>query len=106
MADITLKVSPENLIKKAGEFNVHRSTMLRILEEAKNNISSLKGVWTGGAADEFQIKFKNMYTACDMILSEMQKHETVLKEVAQVYITSENMAKSQIDKLPTNGVFK
>lgn len=106
MADIILKVTPEELTKKSGEFKTHRSTMLRIMEEARNNVTNLKGVWIGVAADEFQVKFKDMYASCDMILNEMQKHENVLKEAAQVYTASENAAKSQIEKLPTKGVFK
>lgn len=106
MADITLKVTPEELTKKSGEFKTHRDTMIRIMEEARNNVTNLKGIWLGVAADEFQAKFKEMYTSCDMILSEMQKHENVLKEAAQVYTASENTARSQIDKLPTKGVFK
>lgn len=106
MADMILKVTPEELTKKAGEFKTHRSTMLRIMEEARNNVTNLKGAWLGIAADEFQAKFKEMYTSCDMILSEMQKHENVLKEAAQVYSASEKVAMSQIEKLPTKGVFK
>ncbi len=80
--------------------------MLRILETAKTNIASLKGVWTGTAADEFQVKFKAMYATCDAILNEMKKHEAVLKEAAQVYSSSEAAAKAQVEKLPTSGVFK
>jgi len=106
MADMILKVTPDELTKKSGEFKTHRSTMIRIMEEAKNNVTNLRGAWVGAAADEFQAKFKEMYTSCDMILSEMQKHENVLKEAAQVYTTSENAAKLQIEKLPTKGVFK
>ncbi|MDR1605191.1 MAG: WXG100 family type VII secretion target [Gracilibacteraceae bacterium] len=104
MADITLRVDPNVLNAKAGEMDGHKNSIIQIMEQAKQEITSLTGTWKSAAADEFQNRFKQIYDDIDNMLAVASEHITDIKEAAQIYITAENAAKTAAEGLPIDGV--
>jgi WXG100 family type VII secretion target len=106
MADITLRVSPDVLNAKADEMNGQKTTILQIMEQAKQEITSLTGTWRSAAADEFQNRFRQIYDDIDNMLAVASEHISDIKEAAQIYTTAEQAAKLAAEGLPTDGVMR
>jgi WXG100 family type VII secretion target len=104
MTDITLRVSPDVLNAKADEMNSNKSQIVQIMEQAKQEITSLPGTWKSAAADEFQNRFRQIYDDIDNMLAVASEHISDIKEAAQIYTTAEQAAKAAAEGLPTDGV--
>lgn len=106
MPTITLKVSPEVLTAKAEEINGCKTEISGILEQAKTEITSLAASWKSPAADEYQLRFKQIYDDMENILAIITEYIHDLNESASIYTTAETSIKSMAEGLPTEGVFK
>jgi WXG100 family type VII secretion target len=104
MADITLRVKPEVLSAKADEMDNQKSQIIQLMDQAKQEITSLPGTWKSAAADEFQNRFKQIYDDIDNMLAVAAEHISDIKEAAQIYTAAEQAAKTAAEGLPTDGV--
>ena len=104
--DITLKVQPDVLISKAGELSSEKTTVMGLMDQAKTEITSLTGVWKSEASDEYQGRFKQIYSDIDNMLAIVSEYISDLNEAANIYSTAEKAAKTAAEGLPTDGVFR
>lgn len=104
--DITLKVQPDVLIAKAGEFSTEKNVISGLMDQAKSDITSLTGVWKSEAADEFQGRFRQIYDDIENMLAVVSETISDLNEAANIYSTAEKAAKNVAEGLPTDGVFR
>jgi WXG100 family type VII secretion target len=104
--DITLKVQPDVLIAKAGDLSREKTTITGLMNQAKDEITSLRDAWKSPAADEYQGRFNQIYDDIDNMFAIIAEHISDLNEAANIYTTAEKSAKTVAEGLPTDGVFR
>jgi len=106
MENITLTVRPEMLLATANEMNKEKTLVSALMEEAKAKIVSLTGVWQSSASDEFQLRFRQVYSDIDAMLATISEYVHGLTETAGLYSNAEQAATITSQELPTSGVFR
>ncbi len=72
---------------------------------SKGQVDSLKGIWTGGAAETFNQSFQKLLDQCAESLGTVGKMVNALYESADAYERSEKSVQQEaakLPKLPTN----
>ena len=106
MENITLTVRPEMILATANEMDTEKVLVSAIMEEAKAKIASLTGVWQSSASDEFQLRFRQVYSDIDGMLATISQYVRGLTETADLYSHAEQAATITSQELPTSGVFR
>jgi uncharacterized protein YukE len=83
-----------------------KTTIMGLMDQAKNYVASLTGVWKSEASDEYQGRFKQIYDDIDNMLAIISEYISDLIDAAQLYTTAEKAAKTATEGLPTDGVFR
>ena len=105
MADIILKVEPQQIISKASEFQTCRGNISNLMDEVKNNINSIKDGFDSEAGQTFLTKFNNCYDDINNMLAIMDSYIKSLNDVANIMTNAEKSAASVAEALPVDGVF-
>ncbi len=85
----TLKVSPEQLISAAENFNTEGNNIRSITDEMMNKVTSLTSVWEGEASQAYINKFKNLEDDIQRMLGMINEHVTDLNDMASEYSRAE-----------------
>lgn len=93
--DMKLKVDPRVLTAKAGEIETEGGKMSGFLEKIKTDVFSLAQLWISDASDEYQNRFKSLYSDNEKILNLVKSHASNLKEVSEIYTTVETDVKNK-----------
>ena len=106
MADTTnIQVDAKKLRSLAESVDKVQSELRESCYTAKEQIDSLKNIWTGEAANTYQTSFQKLMDDCNEALTVLGKMVNSLYDSADKYDktmkTVENDAKN-IPKLPTN----
>jgi len=102
---ISLKVKPEVLISKAGELSANQKETAALIEQAREELASVAGIWKSAASDEYQNRFKKIYDDIENMFTILSGHINELNEAAGVYSAAEKTAMTTAEGLPTDGVF-
>lgn len=85
----TIKVTPEELINTAEEFNSANNQIRNLTQQMVQTVDSLKSVWEGEAATAFSTKFHQLDDDMDRMSRMINEHVTDLKEMARVFQEAE-----------------
>jgi WXG100 family type VII secretion target len=105
MSDIEIVVNPAELRKFADDIGKCHTTFRNNLHQSKAQIDSLKGVWTGAAADTFNASFQQLLDKCSLGLETLGRMVNALYESADAFQRSEKAVQdeaSNMQKLPQN----
>ena len=105
MAGNEIVVDPAQLRKYAEDIGKCHAAYRTSLNSAQGQIGSLKGVWTGAAADSFNASFKQLSDKCNEGLGTLGRMVNALYESADAYDRNEKAVQneaSKMQKLPEN----
>ena len=95
-----ITANPAELRKYADEIGKCHTTYRNNLYGAKSHVDSLKGVWTGDAADTFNASFQRLLDKCGEGLETLGRMVNALYESADAYERNEKAVQSETSKLP------
>ena len=104
--NMQLKVKPEVLISKSNELSGEKNKVLGTMDQMKTEINSLAAAWRSEGADEYQNRFRRVYSDIDQIMQTLSVYITDLNEAANLYSNAENTVKTSNEGLPAGSVFK
>ena len=105
MADLVLKVTPEEVQTKASEISSQKDMMSTYLSDMRSKIDSLRDAWESPAADEYYTRFATLAKEIQDSLDALTKHVNNLNDAAEKYTEAENQQKSLVDSLDTSDIF-
>ena len=92
--------NPEELRKYAEEIGKCHTTYRTSLYNAKGQVDSLKGVWTGDASTAFNNGFQQLLNKCNDGLETLGRMVNALYESADAYDRNEKAVQSEASKMP------
>jgi WXG100 family type VII secretion target len=95
-----ITANPAELRKYAEEIGKCHTTYRNNLYSSKSQVDSLKGVWTGSAADTFGASFQQLLDKCNEGLETLGRMVNALYESADSYERSEKAIQSEASKMP------
>lgn len=105
MADIRLKVSPEELKRRAAQIE----SQIASIEKKWNSIYEIAGAsryyWEGEAADYGRKLLEETRQDAQTAIKRLKEHPGNLLKMAGVYIEAEAKAAELINSLPDNAIF-
>ena len=105
MAEVNLQVDAAKLRSLAESIDKVHNGLRESCYSAKEQIDSLKNIWTGEAADSYQNGFQKLMDACNESLSTLGKMVNSIYESADRYDKTVKAVQNDvkdIPKLPTN----
>ena len=108
MADVNIKVDAAKLRSLAESIDKVQSALRESCYSAKNQIDSLKNIWTGEAASSYQTSFQKLMDEFNESLTVLGKMVNSLYDSADRYDKSMKEVQNDvkdIPKLPT-GLFQ
>ncbi len=102
MASINLKVSPEELKKKAGEITKEINAIEKDFEKIDQYVTGTKKFWEGDASDVHIKGYNKMKDDFKTIIKRLKEHPTDLQTMAGVYEETETTIKTIAAALPTD----
>lgn len=97
-----LKVTPQELINAAGDFNSKNQTIKSITTEMISLVNALSQIYEGDAASAYIKKFSQLSEDMDQIYRKINEHSTDLQEMAQIYIKTEDAETSNDNAMSHN----
>lgn len=102
MADIQLRVSPDELKNKAGEITKQIQQMERNWNQLCELVNASKVYWEGDAGEHHRKLVKENEKDVQLILKRLKEHPEDLLEMAGIYISAEEQASEIANRLPDN----
>lgn len=87
--DGILKVTPEQLISTASDFQSKGSTVSNLTTEMMDLVTGLNGVWEGDAATAYITKFQGLQDDIQKMINMVNEHVNDLNEMARAYQDTE-----------------
>ena len=94
----TLKVTPEQLVSTANEFQGIGNTIRTLTADMTNTVTGLSSIWEGEAATAYVAKFNGLQDDIERMHAMITEHVTDLTEMARVYSDAEN---ADLDEIAT-----
>jgi len=104
MADITLKVSPDELRRKAAEIEVQITNAERNWNNLCEVVSASKHYWEGDAADCGRRLLEETKQEILGVFARLKEHPSNLLEMAGIYTEAEAKAAQIIRSLPDDAI--
>ena len=95
----TLKVTPEQLERAAGEFSSKASAVGNLTNNMTQLVVGLGSVWEGEAATAYISKFKELDEDIQKMIKMIQEHSNDLNDMAKIYREAETANESEIQSL-------
>ena len=95
-----ITANPAELRKYADEIGKCHTVYRTNLHTSKSQIDSLKGVWTGAAADAFNASFQRLLDQCSEGLQTLARMENALYESADSYERNEKAIQNEASNMP------
>ena len=105
MATNEIVVNPAELRKFADDIGKCHTAYRTSLYNSKGQVDALKGVWTGAAAESFNVSFQQLLNKCNEGLETLGRMVNALYESADAYERNEKAVQneaSKMQKLPEN----
>lgn len=100
MAANDITANPAELRRYADEIGKCHTVYRTSLYQSKSQVDSLKGVWTGAAADGFNAGFQQLLNKCSEGLDTLGRMVNALYESADAYERNEKAVQSEASKMP------
>lgn len=98
-----LKVEPEKLIVKAGEFSRHASAMQKTTSEMFRIMDQLNGaIWSGSTAKVYKSLFRNLSDDVSTMVKMIKEFSSDLKAIAEEYKRTEKRNEEDSKRLKTS----
>lgn len=100
-----IQTDPAQLRKIAGDIGSRHTALRNNLQSSKTQVDSLKGIWTGSAADTYAASFQTLLDKCSESLKTIENMVNALYDSADAYERSEKAVQEEaanMPKLPTN----
>ena len=85
-----LKVTPEQLISAASDFQTKGNTINTLTGEMMTLVTGLSSAWEGDAATAYITKFKSLEDDIQKLVNMVREHSNDLNEMAKVYQNAES----------------
>ena len=95
-----IAANPAELRKFADDIGKCHTIYRNNLQSSKSQVDSLKGVWTGAAADAFNASFQRLLDKCSEGLGTLARMENALYESADTYERNEKAVQNEASKIP------
>ena len=95
-----ITANPAELRKYADEIGKCHTTYRTNLQSSKSQVDSLKGVWTGSAATQFNASFQQLLDKCSLGLETLGRMVNALYESADAYERNEKAVQNEASKMP------
>lgn len=102
MADIILRVTPEVLRQKAGEFTDIIKEIKQHFKRAEEIAAKTKGYWQGEAGMRDRESYASFQEDIQYIVSRLEEHPRDLLTMAGIYSEAEQAVAGTNAKLQTN----
>ena len=97
-----LKVTPEQLISTANEFQGIGTTVRSLTTEMTNTVTGLSSIWEGEAATAYVAKFNGLQDDIERIHAMITEHVTDLNDMATIYANAEKTDMDAIANLSSD----
>ena len=94
MATSEIRVTPQELRNKAGDFRQHNADFRSEVERMNGYVSELSGMWDGEAKEAFNKAFNDDKGKMDLFAKNIDKYVQALEETAKQYEEAEKTAAS------------
>ncbi len=101
---ITLKVTPSDLIAKAETIERNAGRIQTNFENMKQAINRTRNYWNGDAADLHRRRYDELVPEAEEMFRMLRQHAKNLQNIAQTYIGSEGAITSMSSQLPKNAI--
>lgn len=98
----TLRVTPAQLISTAGEFETCAGEVGTLTSQMTEMVTSLSSIWQGEAAEAYKNKFNGLNDDIQKMIAFIEEHSDDLKDMAQVYTTTEQTNEDLIANLSSD----
>ncbi|MEG2717255.1 MAG: WXG100 family type VII secretion target [Eubacterium sp.] len=105
MAELILKVSPEEVKDKAGQINQKKGQMDGCMNEMQQKVTQLGEAWKTPSGENYVEKFQAVRQEIQDSLNALQKHTENLVQAAETYSTLEQAQIQKVDGLSTDNIF-
>ena len=102
---INFKVNPEKLIQVADEIDGINKHILNELDQIQDCADTLQQTWEGEISDIYIIKMNELWNKREKVNMMFTEYIKKLREVAGIYVTTENKTLEKAQGLPTQGIF-
>lgn len=105
MADLILKVTPEEVREKANEIGQQKGQMENQLEEMLQQVSQLGEAWQSNSGQNYIEKYQNVRQEIQDSLNALQKHTENLVQAAETYDSLEQSQIQRVESLSVDNIF-
>lgn len=105
MADLKLKVTPEEVRNKAGQITAQKALMEGIMSDLQTKVTSLEEYWKSTSGQSYVEQYANVTKNIQASLNALAQHVTNLTDVATSYETLETKQTTNAKNLSTEQIF-
>lgn len=102
MAEITIKVSPDVMLRQAADVKRSVDNIKRMFESIGKSVAYSRTYWEGSASDVHETKYNKIKESCNDITRRLSKHPDDLVKMAGIYQKTESSAKHDANSLSSN----
>ena len=102
MSDIVLRVTPEELRRKADDFSSLVTDIKNHFDAIITTASKTRGYWQGEAGDKDRVGYASYQEDMDFIIRRLKEHPADLLSMAGIYESAENSIRETNAELKTD----
>ncbi len=106
MAEYIIKADTDLIRSTTDKIEAQRSYMENYMNEMQSKINDLQNYFKSAAGEEFISKYANVSNDINACLANLGTEITGLRNAAGILDTGNQKTVSDVDSLPTTGVFK
>ena len=104
MADIVLRVTPEELVRKSTEFSNIVKDIQKRFRQVESIASKTRGYWQGEAGTRDRESFASYEDDIQFIIRRLSEHPTDLLAMAEIYAETETRVTEINAELTTSDI--
>lgn len=97
-----LKVTPEQLVSTAGEFESIGATVRNLTQNMTDTVTSLSGAWEGESSAAYISKFNGLQDDITRMHAMIAEHVKDLNDMASRYMEAEKQVASEVEALSSD----
>lgn len=105
MAELILKVTPEEVKQKAQQITAQKSVMEGLMAEMQSKVTELQEYWRSTSGENFVAKYQSVSKNVQGSLDTLYKHIQNLSDAAASYEQLETEQAKKIEALSTENIF-
>ena len=105
MAELILKVTPEEVRTKAQEITAQKSMMEAYMQDMQGKVTQVGDAWKSASGESYIEKYQNVTNNIQKSLDALQQHITNLTQAADRYEQLEASQTQAVNALATDNIF-